>query len=338
MQHPVRALVLGSNSFSGGQLIHTLLEAHAENQITGVSRSAEKSALFLPYKGHEKGRFRFAQLDMVNQTAALIALLDEIQPEVIYNFAALNEVAPSNDHPGDYFLANCVSLANICNALRRRDWLKMFVQISSPEVYGSCAYPIDETAPMDPSTPYAASKGGADLLLRSLWKTFGFPVVFIRSTNYYGRHQQLHKVIPRTVIRIKQGDRLELHGGGKAVKSWIHVRDVARALVACIDKASAGELYHLSDEKNVISVRDVVSRICRHMQKEFDACVRLVDERPGQDAQYVLDYSKAQRTLEWLPREDYDAALLEVVEWIEKNWSEVQESPQAYRHLSPTPA
>lgn len=328
-------LVLGSNSFAGSHLIHALLEDDPARRVVGVSRSPEKHPVFLPYKGREDGRFSFHQLDMVGQQDALIRLLDETRPDCIINFAALNEVAPSNDHPADYFLTNCVALAGMCDALRRRDYLRQYIHISSPEVYGSCPHPLLESAGMDPSTPYAASKGGADLLLHSLWKTFNFPVTCVRSTNYYGWGQQLHKLIPRTIIRIKQGSRLQLHGGGKAIKSWIHVRDVARGLLACMRKGQPGCIYHLSDE-NALEVAEVVRRICVAMGRSFEDCTEVVGERPGQDSRYVLDYNRAREELGWLPREPFDAGLREVVEWLEGNWEVLKGESREYRHVSPT--
>lgn len=328
-------LVLGSNSFAGGALIDALLRREGGGAVVGVSRSPEKSPLFLPYRKLDSPRFRFHQLDMVRDSRRLLELFDEVRPAAVVNFAALNEVAPSNEHPGDYFLTNCVALADLVDSLRRRDYLQRWIQISSPEVYGSCPHALtEEEAQMHPSTPYAASKGGADLLLQSLGKTFGFPALFVRATNYYGRHQQLHKLIPRTVIRIRSGEVLELHGGGHAVKSWIHIRDVADALIALIERGRPGEVYHLTDS-NAVSVRDVVRQLCELTQRPMEEVVRIVEERPGQDARYELDDAKARRELGWAPRVPFRDGLAEVVEWIDANWDEVQASSQQYRHASP---
>jgi dTDP-glucose 4,6-dehydratase len=326
------ALVLGSNSFSGSHAVEALLGVY--ERVVGVSRSPEKSPLFLPYKGREGGRFEFHQVDMVSQPQRLVELCDRLRPEVVLNFASLVEVAPSNDHPGDYFLTNCVALADLVDSLRRRDYLRLFVQISTPEVYGSCPQPLREDAPYNPSTPYAASKAGADLLLHALHKTFGFPVIYVRATNYYGRHQQLFKLMPRAVIRMRRGIPLELHGGGRAVKTWIHVRDVARALLAVLERGKVGSVYHLTDA-NVYSVAEVVRFLCRFTGVAFEEAVRVVEERPGQDARYLLDDSRARSELGWQPREDFEQGVAEVVEWIDANWEEVLRHPQAYAHQSP---
>lgn len=119
-------------------------------------------------------------------------------------------------------MTNAVAIAKLSNFLKDQQWLEKYVHISSPEVYGTCKGVVKEDAPLNPSTPYAASKAAGDFMLFSLVKNFRFPLVMIRSTNVYGAHQQLFKIIPRSVIYIKMGKKIELHGGGRAVKSYIH--------------------------------------------------------------------------------------------------------------------
>lgn len=330
------AVVLGSNAFSGAAMVAELLGSGCP-RVVGLSRSEEKPDLFLPYRGREDGRFEFHQADLAGDPARVLEILDEVRPEVVYNFAALVEVAPSNEHPGDYFTTNCVALADLVDGLRRRDYLRLFVQVSTPEVYGTCPEPLAEDAPFRPSTPYAASKAGADLLLGALHHTFGFPVMYVRATNYYGRHQPLFKIIPRTAIRIRQGQTLELHGGGRAEKTWIHVRDVTRALLALGRRGRLGEVYHLADTRNLLPVHEVVRRICRELGVAFEDVVRVVDERPGQDARYLLDDRKARHELDWKPEIDFGEGVRDVIRWIDESWDAIQDRPelQVYEHRSP---
>src|SRR4029077_17048135 len=130
-------------------------------------------------------------------------------------------------------------------------WLKRYVHISSPEVYGTCEGTVKEDAPLNPSTPYAASKASGDLFLWTLVKNFNFPLVMIRATNVYGAHQQLFKIIPRTAIYLKLGKTIELHGGGTAVKSYIHVRDVSQGELLAMEHGRKGEIYHFSPDCGV---------------------------------------------------------------------------------------
>ena len=201
MSAKCKIVVIGSNSFSGSDFVDLLLE-EPQNEVIGLSRSPEKSALFLPYKKRRGAHFKFYQMDLNQHVPQILQLLDSFQPEFIVNFAAQSEVAPSWQHPEQWFRTNVVALAELMNVLKERKYFKRYVHISSPEVYGSCAGRITEEAPLNPSTPYAASKAAADLFLFTLVKNFQLPLVMIRSTNVYGAHQQLFKIKEITVIEI----------------------------------------------------------------------------------------------------------------------------------------
>ena len=205
------------------------------------------------------------------------------------------------------------------------------MHISSPEVYGTCEGRVREDAPLDPSTPYAASKAAGDLMLSTLVKNFRFPLVTVRATNVYGARQQLFKIIPRTAIYLKLGRTIELHGGGGAIKSYIHIRDVSRGELAAMESGRAGEIYHFSPDRGV-AVRDVVRRICDRMGKSFDRATKTVAERLGQDRAYVIDSSKARDELVWRPRIGLGEGLDQVIGWIEEEWEDLREQPLEYAH------
>jgi dTDP-glucose 4,6-dehydratase len=327
---PERVVVIGSNSFSGSDLVDLLLE-RGGYEVHGVSRSPEKSALFLPYKRRAAAPFTFHRLDLNRDLPALCALLDALRPPYVVNFAAQSEVAPSWEHPGQWFQTNAVALTELVAHLARRDWLRRYVHISSPEVYGACVGTVREDAPLNPSTPYAASKAAGDLSLATFHRQYGFPVVTIRATNVYGAHQQLFKIIPRSFIRIRRGEVIELHGGGRAVKSYIHIRDVSRGELAAMESGRPGEIYHLSPDAG-ISVREVVRRICALSGVSFEASTREVGERPGQDAAYVIDSAKARAEFGWAPRVGLEEGLGGVHDWIGANWEAIEGEPHEYRH------
>jgi dTDP-glucose 4,6-dehydratase len=323
--------VLGANSFSGQDLVDLLLDDPA-NRVVGVSRSPERSKVFLKYKRRgDLSRFRYERIDMNRQMGELQAMLDRDRPEFIVNFAAQSEVAPSWEHPEHWFRTNTVALAELVNYLRRCSWLARYLHISSPEVYGTCEGEVLESAPLNPSTPYAASKAAADLLLATYHKQFGFPLVTVRATNVYGAGQQLFKVIPRTAIYMKLGRKLHLHGGGAAVKSYIHIRDVSRGELAVLLHGRPGEIYHLSPDRGR-SVREVVETMCAMAGRRFDEVADTAPERPGQDAAYVIDSSCARAELGWRPEIDFEQGLREVLEWIDANWSEIEGLPLEYEH------
>lgn len=327
-----RIAVIGSNSFSGSDFIDLLLDDPANN-VLGISRSPEKSALFLPYRRRIVANYRFRQLDLNHDVARIIDVFDDFRPDYVVNFAAQSEVAPSWEHPEHWFQTNTVGLACLVNPLKDRRYLKKYVHISSPEVYGTCVGRVTEEAPVNPSTPYAASKAAADLFLGTLVKNFGFPLVTIRATNVYGAHQQLWKIIPRTAIYLKLRRKIALHGGGAAVKSYIHIRDVSRGELAAMEQGRPGSLYHLSPDGGY-AVRDVVCRICERMGRDFDEATVAVGERLGQDAAYVIDSTRARTELGWRPVVSLDEGLAGVVSWVEENWAEICRQPLEYRHAA----
>lgn len=322
--------VIGSNSFSGSHFIDMLLEER-DSEVLGLSRSPEKSALFLPYKKQDTSRFRFFQMDLNRDIDKIMDLFDIEKPEMIVNFAAQSEVGPSWDHPEQWFRTNCLGIVNLTNKLKDREYLKRYVHISSPEVYGTCLGIVKEDAPFNPSTPYAASKAAGDMFIQVLIKNFNFPAILIRSTNVYGPGQQLFKIIPRSIIYIKMGKKIALHGDGLAVKSYIHIRDTSHGELAAMEKGRLGSIYHLSPESGY-EVRDVVRKICDLMGRDFEASTISVGERLGQDAAYVIDSSRARDELGWYPKITLDEGLADVIDWVEDYWEQIQKEPLDYIH------
>jgi len=326
-----RVVVLGANAFSGQDFVDLLLD-DPRYEVIGVSRSPERSDLFLRYRRrNDLSRYRYVQLDFNRDMPALLDLLDDLRPSRIVNFAAQSEVGPSWVHPEHWFQTNTVSLSLLVNHLRRREYLERYLHVSSPEVYGTCVGRVTEESPVNPSTPYAASKAAADHLLSTYQKQFGFPLLTVRATNVYGAGQQLFKIIPRSAIYLKLGRVIELHGGGHAVKSYIHIRDVSRGELAILEHGKIGSLYHLSPDRGV-AVRDVVATICDRMGRSFQEATRVVAERPGQDAAYVIDSTRARTELGWAPRISLDEGLGEVAEWVEGSWDRVRQEPLEYQH------
>lgn len=325
-----KVMVIGSNSFSGSDFVDLLLE-EPHWQVLGVSRSPEKSALFLPYKAKQTSQFEFHQIDMNHDMPRLVEILKTEQPDYIVNFAAQSEVAPSWEHPEHWYQTNIVALAKMTHFLKDQQWLKKYIHISSPEAYGTCTGNVTEEAPLNPSTPYAASKAGADLHLSTLVKNFNFPLITVRATNVYGAHQQLFKIIPRTGIYLKMGKKIQLHGGGHAVKSYIHIRDVSRGELMLLNHGKLGELYHISPDYGH-EVREVVSIMCQLQGRDFDDVTETVPERLGQDKAYVIDSTKIRTTLGWKPEVSLETGLKGVMDWVVAYWDEIQQQPLDYIH------
>lgn len=324
-------LVIGSNSFSGSDFIDLLLE-DSQKQVIGVSRSPEKSASFLRYKRHKNPNFRFYQMDLNRDLPDLFGLIEAERPEYVVNFAALLEPGYSWTESWQWFQTNTVALAKIGEFLKDQSYVKRYLHISTPEVYGSCETSLTEDAPLNPSTPYAVSKAAGDMYLMTLFKAYGFPVLFIRSTNIYGAHQQLFRIMPRSVIYLKMGRTIELHGGGSAIKSFIHIRDVSQGELMVLEKGRTGCVYHFSPKEGGTAVRKVVEMICEKMGKDFQSCTRSVEERRGQDKAYLISSDRACRELGWDPKIRLTQGIDEVIDWVETEWPALQREPLVYQH------
>ena len=325
-----KVVVFGSNSFSGSHFVDFLLEA-GEYEVVGISRSKEPQAVFLPYLRHKNPRFTFHQYDLNYQMEAVQKLLDDYKPDYIVNFSALVEVTTSWKEPEQYFQTNTMALVRLAHHLTNASYLKRFVQISTPEVYGTCDGATEDN-PVRPSSPYAAAKAAGDFYLLALAKQYKFPVVMVRSTNVYGAGQQLFRIVPRTIGFIKMGKIIDLHGGGKSVRSYIHIRDISKGEKKVLEQGKIGEIYHLSPDNGVM-VRDLVMLICKRMGKEFKKMTRISPDRPGgQDIRYVLNSDKARKFLRWKPSISLSQGVDEVILWMAKNWTVLSRMPFEYHH------
>lgn len=324
--------VIGSNSFSGQDFVSLALD-DPDIRVIGFSRSAEPSAVMAGYKHHSgQDRFQFVQADLNKNLDLILDTLEREKPRWIVNFAAQSEVGPSWDHPEHWMQTNTVSLARLVKSLSGVDWLDRYLHVSSPEAYGSCEGRVTEETPDNPTTPYAVSKSAADMLIDVYRRQFNFPASFVRATNVYGPRQQLFKIIPRSIIRIRNNETIHLHGGGTAEKSYIHVRDVSRGEMAILEHGDVGKRYHLSPSYGAVSIRDLVSSICDLMGVPFDDRVEAVEERPGQDKIYLIDSSRARGDLGWKDDIVLKDGLRQCIDWVDENWSVISTLPHEYQH------
>jgi dTDP-glucose 4,6-dehydratase len=325
-----KCIVIGSNSFSGASFVDFLLDQGVE--VIGTSRSAEAHPVFLPYRWSRKeATFRFSQCDLNHDLDKLMALVNTERPEYVVNFAAQSMVGESWKNPDHWFMTNVVSAVRLHERLRYCDFMKKYVHVTTPEVYGSTDGFIREDTPFNPSTPYAVSRAAGDMSLRSYFDAYKFPVVFTRAANVYGPGQQLYRIIPRTILFILLGRKLQLHGGGASRRAFIHMKDVSDATWRIAREAPAGETYHIST-REIVTIRDLVERLCRMLNARFEDSVEIVGERLGKDAAYMLDSTKIREKLGWKDKITLDAGLAECVSWIKDNLAVLKRQPFDYIH------
>ena len=321
--------VIGSNSFSGATFVDYALSKGVK--VIGTSRSAEPVAALLPYKWHDCSSFQFHQLDLNQDLTEILALLHTEKPAYVINFAAQSMVAESWRNPADWYMTNVVSTIKLHDELRKCNFLKRYVHISTPEVYGSCSGFVKEDYPFNPSTPYAVSRAAADMSLKTFHAAYQFPVVTTRAANVYGPGQQLYRIIPRTILFILLGNKLQLHGGGVSTRSFIHMQDVSAATWNIMEDGQNGSSYHISTD-NVISIHDLVQRICEKLNVPFADHVEVVGERLGKDAAYHLDSTKLRRELGWQDKIGLEQGLDECIDWVKTNFDVLKEQTYDYVH------
>jgi dTDP-glucose 4,6-dehydratase len=334
-----KILVIGSNSFSGSHFVAEALRAG--HQVWGVSRSPEPDVVFLPYRwadpesGHPLAtadNFAFQAIDLNTQLSELTALIDHVQPAVVVNFAAQGMVAESWLNPTHWYNTNVVSQVALHDVLRQKPFLKKYVHVTTPEVYGSTDGGwIREHTHFAPSTPYAVSRAACDLHLLSFQKAYGFPVVFTRAANVYGPGQQLYRIIPRAMLSARTGRPMQLHGAGHSERSFIHIRDVVRATLQLALEAEPGSTWHLSTLE-AISIRGLVETICERCDVPFTSVVEESGERLGKDQSYLLDSSAMREHFGWGDQVSLKAGLAETLDWVDANLEQLKPLPWTYQH------
>ena len=324
-----KLIVIGSNSFSGSNFVDFSLQESIE--VLGISRSPEPHQVFLPYKKRQSSSFTFCQLDLNHDLDKIIEVVSGFQPDYIVNFAAQGMVAESWQYPEHWFQTNVLANVKLHDQLRKCKFLRKYVHVSTPEVYGACLGLVKENTSYNPSTPYAVSRAATDMSLMTFKNNYNFPVVFTRAANVYGPGQQLYRIIPRTIICFLTGRKLQLHGGGHSVRSFIHIRDVVDGTLKVARNASSGEIFHFSTTEN-ISIRSLVQMIAEQMNIAFTDHVEIVKERPGKDAAYLLDSSKAKMLLGWKDRIALEQGIRETISWVRDNLEILEKQNYEYNH------
>lgn len=292
----------------------------------GIGRSGPKDpAFWLAPKG-----YRFHALHLVKQLAATMAVLDTERPDVIVQFAAQGEGAASfGENAPDFFMTNAVALSRLVLELQQRSYLRRFVQIGSSEVYGSPETPAKETDPLRPTSPYSISKAAFDQYLESMWRTDRFPMNIIRPSNCYTEGQQLYRVIPKAIICALTGQKLQLHGGGRAQKSYLHASDLSSALLTVIRDAPFGTTYNVGPDEP-IAIREVVHHVAQACGIEFESLATDVQDRVGQDQKYHLDMTTI-KEFGWRQEICLERGIDAMVQWV-KAYPQLLTMDTNYRH------
>jgi len=309
----MRLLVCGGAGFIGSNFVRLRLLEHGD-EITVLDK--------LTYAGREENfhdlidhpGFRFIR-GAIEDSDAVAEAIAAASPEAIVNFAAETHVDRSIAEPDAFVTTHALGTYVLLEAARRHEL--RYLQVSTDEVYGSIDEgTFNEDSPLRPSSPYSATKTGADLLVLSYFHTYGLPALICRGSNNYGPYQYPEKLIPLMILNALHGDRLPVYGDGQQVRNWIHVLDFARAIAHALQHGRPGEVYNAGGPDECVNL-DVITRILQLTDAD-SSLIEHVTDRPGHDRRYSLSSEKV-RALGWEPRVRFQEGLEETVAWYRAN-------------------
>lgn len=310
-----RFLITGGAGFIGSNFIHYLLKKYSEIEITNLDKLTYAGNLDNLKDIENEARYRFVKGDICDakMVEPLVKACD-----IVVNFAAESHVDRSIGRPDDFIQTDVFGTFVLLEASRKYG-IEKFVQISTDEVYGSTlGDSFKESDPLMPSSPYSASKAGADRLAYSYFVTYNLPVVITRCSNNFGPYQYPEKLIPLFVTNAIEDKKLPIYGDGKNVRDWIFVEDHCSAIDTVIHKGENGEVYNIGagNEKNNLEITDY---ILKKLGKPGDLML-FVDDRLGHDRRYSLNWDKTKQ-LGWQPFISFEEAMDKTIDWyLENRW------------------
>jgi len=309
----VKLLVTGGAGFIGSAFVRHRVEAYPDDELVILDK--------LTYAGRRENleglpgeRFDFIEGDVADRDTVRRAI---IGCDAVVNFAAESHVDRSIESPGEFITTDVFGSFVLLEAARNADIRHL--QVSTDEVYGSIEEgSFTEESPIEPSSPYSASKAGGDLLVRAFHHTYDADALVCRASNNYGPRQYPEKLIPLCILNALAGDPLPVYGDGMQVRNWLHVSDHCEAISAVLARGEAGEVYNVGGPDELPNL-EVVKRILAHTGRD-ESLIEFVEDRPGHDRRYSLS-SERVRALGWEPEVDFDEGLERTVAWYRENES-----------------
>ena len=309
-------IVTGGAGFIGSNFIFYQLASHPEDRVVCLDKLTYAGNLSTLASVMDKPNFRFVRADICDREA-VDRLFDEEKPDVVVNFAAESHVDRSIEDPGVFLRSNVLGTQVLMDACRKHG-IGRYHQVSTDEVYGDL--PLDrpdlfftEETPLHASSPYSASKAGADLLALAYHRTFGLPVTISRCSNNYGPYHFPEKLIPLMIANCLNDRPLPVYGKGENVRDWLYVEDHCKAIDLIVRKGRAGEVYNVGGHNEMRNI-DIVRLICRELGKP-ESLITHVADRKGHDMRYAIDPTKIHDELGWLPETRFADGIQKTIRW-----------------------
>lgn len=312
-----KLFVTGGAGFVGSAFIHQVLEETSDIEIVNFDA--------LTYAGNpenltdlDETRHQFVKGDICNKQAVLNAL--PADADAIFNFAAESHVDRSISSASEFVTTNVLGTQVLLDAARAKN-IRRFIQVSTDEVMGSL--PEDDTAfftessPIEPNSPYAASKAAAEHFVRAARETFGLETIITRCGNNYGQRQFPEKLIPLMIANAMNDEPLPVYGDGKNVRDWIFVEDHARAIWLAYERGKSGEIYNIGARNERQNI-EVIKAILDALDKPH-SLIKYVTDRLGHDRRYAIDAAKTETELGWKPNTNWEEGLNKTIRWYQEN-------------------
>ena len=313
----MKLLVTGGAGFIGSNFVHYMHETYPDLEIVNLDKLSYAGNLENLASLEGSPRHKFVKLDICEREKVEELIAAE-QPDAVVNFAAESHVDRSIQGPEVFVQTNVQGTLSLLEASRKAG-VPLFLQISTDEVYGTLGETgyFTESSPIRPNSPYAASKAGADHLVRAYHKTYGMDTRITRCSNNYGPYQFPEKLIPLMMTNAMEGRPLPVYGDGLHVRDWIYVTDHCRALDLVLRKGRAGEIYNIGgveQKTNLEVVRTIIEAV-----KADESLIRFVPDRPGHDRRYAIDSSKLRQELGWKPLVKFAEGIKKTLQWYKSN-------------------
>ncbi|WHY66784.1 dTDP-glucose 4,6-dehydratase [Neobacillus sp. SuZ13] len=327
-------LITGGAGFIGGNFVHYMMNKYPQYNIYNLDLLTYAGDLTKHREMEGRRNYHFIKAD-ITEREAINSLFEQEKFDYVVHFAAESHVDRSITDPSIFVRTNVLGTQVLLDAALKVD-VKKFVHVSTDEVYGELDFDpatfFTEESPLQPNSPYSASKASSDLLVRAYHATYGLPVNITRCTNNYGPYQFPEKLIPLTISRVLNDEKVQVYGDGKNIRDWLHVLDHCAAIDLVMHKGVTGEVYNIGGH-NERSNLDVVKTIIRTLGKS-EELIEFVTDRLGHDKRYAIDPAKIEK-LGWRPTFTFETGIAQTIEWyLNINWWSEQVKLLNYRKFT----
>ena len=309
----MKILITGGCGFIGSNFIHYFLKKHPEDSLVNLDNLSYAGNLENLRDIENNPNYHFIKGDICDKKVVEEAMRN---CEALINFAAESHVDRSIKEAKPFIQTNVVGVFTLLE-VARKSGISRFIQVGTDESYGSIKRgSFSEESPLQPNSPYAATKAAADLLVRSYFITYRLPVMITRSSNNFGPYQYPEKLIPLFIANLMENKKVPLYGRGKNIRDWLYVEDNCKAIDLILIKGKLGEIYNISggNERTNLTITEAILKNM-HQGKEM---IELVKDRPGHDFRYSLNNRKI-RKLGWKPEVSFREGLIKTIRWYQKN-------------------